>query len=357
MKRLTLLASALLAVVVFAADQAQPGPAITIVEEKVPLRKAVAQLAAQSKVPIEINLEADDDPALRLNLRGATFWKSLDEITATTGLQMQLHRSDGKIELFRRGTPGKVPVSYSAGFRIALQKLSTFRDFANSSEGCTMNLEVAWDAGFEPFYLQTRPRNLVVRDDKGKVIDAKNLGSLWSSVDRRRATSFEVTIPALPRTATRISSIKGTLPARGPSRIHEFRWKDMSLEDLSKGKVTKSAGKGATTCSVESVELGARRWTVQVAVELPPTGPDLDSFETWYVNNRVYLQSRDGKKVLLPDRPVQQLADTKRAVIDYPFSDAKGMRGSAKDWVLVCQAPAGIIEVSIPFEFKDVPLP
>ena len=32
-------------------------------------------------------------------------------------------------------------------------------------------------------------------------------------------------------------------------------------------------------------------------------------------------------------------------------------RGNPEDWVLVCRVPASMIEMDIPFEFKDVELP
>jgi hypothetical protein len=54
----------------------------------------------------------------------------------------------------------------------------------------------------------------------------------------------------------------------------------------------------------------------------------------------------------------QELVGARRAVINYNFRDtATVKRGKPSDWKLVCRAPAAFVELPIPFEFKDIPLP
>ena len=95
-------------------------------------------------------------------------------------------------------------------------------------------------------------------------------------------------------------------------------------------------------------------WTVQVEVQLPDNGPKFESHETWYVHNDVYLVSRDGRRKLVP-KYEQDNAGTSKAVLNYHFPNAD--RGKPEDWFLVCRVPASMIELTIPFEFKDVLLP
>jgi hypothetical protein len=312
------------------------------------------------------SLAPEDNPSLKLDLNAVPFWKALDQIAAGAGAQVQLYRGDGKIELVKRGKSARLPVYYHDAFRVALRKLATSQDFATGARGSTLTMEVAWDPSFEPLYLETRPHQLVLLDDSSKPVDLNPLGSLWTSVDGRRATSFEVPLPALPRTAARIGTLKGAFPVRGPVRMHEFRWtakdgRDFTLKELygKKLPLTLKAGPDQTVCALNAVDLdNPDSWTVQIATELPESGPEFESFQPWFAHNQVYLLSRDGRRRLLPLSYSQENAGTRKAVLNYRFTDSAAVkRGKPEDWVLVCRAPAAMVELSIPFEFKDVPLP
>lgn len=344
-----------------------PAKSITIVHDKIVLSKALNLLAERSGHSVEANLDAGDDPAFALELKNATFWQALDQIARASGTQVNLYRPDGKVELVRRGQASSMPVSHAGPFRVGLRKLTALTDFSTGARTASATLEVAWEPALEPYYLETRPQKMMLQDDQGKAIVLPASGSSWSAVDGRRVYFFDVALPALPRSAARIGSWSGTLAARGPSRMHEFRFtnaadRDLTLQELydAKGMLPKtvSAGRNASTCALNTLRLGVRSWTLQIDVKLPPEGPELESFQTWYANNEVLLVHRDGKKKLLPARSDQSNAGLRRAVINYHFEDTDALkRGTASDWHLVCRAPAAIIEMEIPFVFKDVPLP
>jgi hypothetical protein len=364
MKRLACCCLVLASVVLPAADRGPTSPVITVVDGEIPLRKALDQLSTQSHFLILNGLDADDNPKLALNLKSVSFWEALDRIAEDSGAQLDLYRSDGKIQLVRRGSPPRCPLSYSGPFRVAIKKLSAVHDFANSTHGLTLILETAWDPSFEPFYLDTRPQQLALTDDAGKAVPMKAMGSSWGRVDGARALTFDLSLPPLPRASARIGTLKGSFPVLGTERMHEFRWKnadgkEFSLYELSRANLPLmvSAGKERTVCTLRSVRLAAQAWTIQVETELPENGPKLESHQTWYTHNRLYLETRDGKRRLPWTTYNQDSGGEQKAVLNYRFTDAKGQRGDPKDWVLVYEAPPQLVETSIPFEFKNVRLP
>ncbi len=345
------------------------GP-VTIDKEDIPLQTALDQLAAQSKIVVLNN--AGDNPELKLKVKKATFWEALDRIATAADAQLDLYRPDGRIALVRRGRDKKSllkpQISRSGPFRVSLQRLTAHTDFATGTRASNALFELAWEPSVDVFYMQSQPQKLVIRDDKGKAVEAPT-GSKWITLDARRAITFDVDLPSLPRSAEQMGLLRGTIPIRGPSRMHTFRFptpasKEPTLADLSahlqdaNKPLEESAGNKLTSCALQRVTLNSDSWRVRITTALPPGGPDFETHETWYAFNEVYLQSLDGKTRLAWTGYAQESAGTQKAVVSYTFKKpAKGQRDSAKDWMLVVRAPASMIEQSVPFEFKDVPLP
>ncbi len=358
-------ASALLAVSADGKDDTAPA-SVSIVEEKITLRQALERLTAQSHVPVTNLLPADDNPTIKLNLKDVTFWQALDGIAEAAGASLDLYQGDGRIALVRRyrdrASPLKPLVSHSGPFRVALKKLTAQNDFTSGGRGCTVVFEVAWEPALEPFYLETRPQKVVFRDDTGKSLEV-SAGNRWDPVSGRRALEFDCPLPAFPRTSARIATLKGEFAWKGPSRMHAFRFRtkdnpEPTLAELekavAKGGIESSAGRGLTTCTLEGISLNRPSWVVRITTELPPGGAAFDSNEMWWSFAQAYLVSADGKKQL-PAAGSEQVKDgVRRVEVKYVF---RGERGEAKDWLLLFRAPASLVQQSIPFEFKDVPLP
>jgi hypothetical protein len=163
-------------------------------------------------------------------------------------------------------------------------------------------------------------------------------------------------LPGLPRSADKIRLLKGEFSIRGSSRMLTFEFG--TLDKLGAAKAPPPKTLDGVTVTVKPVKLKGRHWTVRVTTQLPPGGADFESHESWAVQNQAYLLNKDGR-TRLPSSGYAQLSSTSRkAVFDYHFEDTpRRKRGEPSEWRLVYRAPAGIVEVPIPFEFKNVPLP
>jgi hypothetical protein len=345
---------------------------VSIVEEKIPLRQALAKLTEQTKIPIVNTLPADEDPVLKLSIKDATFWEALDQIASAADAQVDLFQSGGRIGLVRRFRQKEGPkqqVSRSGPFRVTLRRWTAFNDFTTGARGSTAVFEVGWEPSVEPFYLDLFPHDVILKDDKAKQVDVPSGQHIWRPLEGgTRAVEFEVNLPSMPREAAHIGLLKGSFGLRGPSRMHDFRFRtpaaaQPTLADLrdylkSGKEIEASAGQGLTTCSLGSITLSSATWTLRITTKLPPGGPPFDTNEQWWSNNEVYLQSLDGKRRLAPVSYTQVNATNEKPVVEYFFRDsAKGKRGDPEKWTLVFRAPASIVKHSIPFEFKNVPLP
>src|SRR5262249_7169784 len=146
-----------------------------------------------------------------------------------------LYQGDGKILLSRRAESAPPqPVSRDGLFRVALRRITSSHDYETGTKNCVATLDVAWEATFQPFYLETKPRDFVLLDAAGKAVPAPPIGSVWAAIDGRMAMPLELPLPALPRSAQKFSLIKGSFQIRGPARMLTFAFGN--LDELSKAQ-------------------------------------------------------------------------------------------------------------------------
>jgi hypothetical protein len=111
-------------------------------------------------------------------------------------------------------------------------------------------------------------------------------------------------------------------------------------------------------CRLGKVVLAKDRWTLQVSLDLPAGGKRLESYQSWVVNNEMWLEGKDGKTRLPSSDYFLNSASSRRAVLTYHFRDKpRKARGKPEDWRVVYRTPASVVEVPVKFSFKDVPLP
>jgi hypothetical protein len=320
---------------------------VTLQADKISLSKALAEVTRQTGVRVE-DRRGGGDPELRLDLRNTPLWQALDSLAAASGAAVYLYPRGGQIALVKRtGTPP--PISHDGAFRSSLKKVVLSRDLETDAHSCVVFLEVAWEPHVQPLLLETRPQGLRMVDDQGKEIAVPADGSSMAPVDGRISLVSEVALPAPPRTASRIGLLEGTLNVIGPSKMLTF-----TFDALDRGRQEQDG----VVCQISKVLLAKDRWTVQITLDYPPGNKQLESYQSWVVNNELALVSKDGKKRLVTRDYVLETASTRRAVLSYHFRDKNGQtRGRPEDWRLTYRTPAAIIEWPVRFSFKDIRLP
>jgi hypothetical protein len=320
------------------------------------LKAALAALEKQTKITVEDRRdEADKD--IEVHCRNVPFWQALDQIAAAAGAEVELYSADGKVALRQRA--GKKPlkgpqtVSYDGRFRTALKRVTGSVDPETGETTYAAVLEVAWEPGTQPFFLNTWVDDLAVDDQK-----APHYGGKHQFVFRQNAEQFDTLIPPPPRDAKKIGVLSGKASVIAPTRLVTFPFG--ALDGL-KAKARQEDGK--VVCQIDELKLNQTLWSVKVSLSYPPGNAKFDDTHSPFQmagTNELVLESKDGKRrlVAVPDSILA--ATTTSVVAVYNFRDdpkANRLRGEAKDWNLSFRAPAAVVKVPVSFTFKDVPLP
>ena len=134
---------------------ALPTPKIvTIRNDKIPLSKALQEMQKQTGINVEP--QTTDDPEIAIDLASVPFWEALDTIAAHGHAFVSVQ---GGISLVNRPAHTSA-VSYSGIFRLAVKKITAVRELVSGERYCTVTVEVAWEPGFVPLLLETRPQKL-----------------------------------------------------------------------------------------------------------------------------------------------------------------------------------------------------
>jgi hypothetical protein len=344
-------------------EELTPKP-FTLQENEVTLSKALAELAKQTGNQVEDRRQSREEVKLKLDLRGVTFWPALEAIAKAADAKISFSEQDGKLAL-SDGPYQLLPVSYNGLFRVAVRRLDAIHDLEANTQLCLLYLQVAWEPRFRPLLMETQPDDLTVEDDKGHLLEIPEGGKGMAPVGQRAAADVRLRVTAPHRSAARLGVLKGTLSAMAPSKTLTF-----TLDKLTaipkQGPPRRETQDGVTLHLRELRSEGGEGdeiWTVGILLEYPAEGPKFESFQSWLVNNEIYLEKeKDGLKQRFPPNLGYETDDSteNKAVIRYRFGDEPEKRltlGKPGDWKLVYRTPGKIAQVPIPFEFKDVPLP
>ncbi len=337
---------------------------ITLQVDKISVSKALAELTKQTGIHVE-GARGVPDQTVHLDWKQTPFWQALDALAADAKARVNIYPTSGRIVLDKRGADYQLPpICYDGRFRLCVKKVTTSRDLEISDKnghGGATNLvvEVAWDPELLPLYLETRPHRLRLTDDRNNVLTVPDEGSSPAPVDGRIALAIDLHLPALPRRAMAIRSLEGELSMIGPSKMLTFTFD--TLDRLAKSKENdpeRQLMQEGVTCRILEVKLLANRWTVRVALDYPRGMKQLDTNQSWVVNNEMTLESLDGKKQLPSTNYVLESATEHGAILSYHFRERDGQPlGKAGSWRVRYRTPANLIETPIKFVFKNIPLP
>lgn len=336
-----------------------PSRTITVQKDGIPLSAVLAQIKEQTGITVADRRLIKNDPRLNLELKKEPFWQALQAIAVLADARISPYQADGVIALVE-GPYRPLPLRWDGPFQIAVKGLLLKQDLENATHSCVVNLEVAWEPWFQPFYLEYGPATVEysARDGKGKTA-IPSRGQL--SVAGKNAVEVEVRFPAPKRSVQRIDLLQGTFRMIGPSKMLTFTFP--ALKPL-KNEPIRLEIEGVKV-SLTRIAAQSSRWTFDVLIDNPPGGPRFESYQSWLDNNQISLEKGTGKdrEVFLPDPAEEETLGNitaTRAAIRYHFTPRNGSRtmpGKLGDWKLVYRTPGRIVEVPVPYTFKNLELP
>ncbi|MBY0524950.1 MAG: hypothetical protein K2R98_16210 [Gemmataceae bacterium] len=330
---------------------------VTLQESDTTLSKVLEKLKAQTD--IEVVRQGTEDPRIaKLKLEKVTFWKALDAIAREADMRVNLYQRDGKMALVQ-GPYHEVPTSYSGPFRVVLKRIMTIRDLETDAHACVARVEIAWQPPFQAFLLETKPDTIVLQDDKGLDQKVPKVGKGQSFVDSgRNAMEIDIPLPALRRSVQRIGVLKGQMNMVGSGRQLTFKF------DALKKDKREQEGVNIEIANFEGKKNadGEMQYVVNLSLKYPASTFKFESFQigAWLVRNKAYLVNKAGMKFTENAGFDSDDVSATQVVVNYRWvddADKKFVLGKPDNWKFEYLTPGPVIEVPIPFEFKDVDLP
>ena len=338
----------------------------TLQAKDMPVAKALAELARQTGNTVEDRRATKDETKIKLDLKEVTFWQALDAIAKAADGRISLYERDNKLALVD-GPYLALPVSYSGLFRLNVKRIDTHLMLDSDTHESVIYLEVAWEPRLQPLFMEMRPDSVTLQDDKGRAIEVPEGEKGKGAVGKRNAAEIPIRLPAPQRSANQIGLFKGKLSAIVPVKMVTFTFDQ--LAKIQKGQDARKETKDGVTVHLRELisegDEDDQSWTAGLLLEYAVDSVKLESFQSSFLTKEVYLEKeKDGIVQQFPPNGGHEtegdaLGEGKTFFrfhfVDQP--EKKLILGKFSDWKLVYRVPGKLVEVPIPFEFKEVPLP
>jgi len=341
-----------------APSQPEQKPSTTMFSFQQPTTVASAFTEVQTRFPGVIEDRADlRSSKVELSPGLRSFWSLLDEIATRSKTSFRVLATEGKIQFLPDG-PSTTAVAVSGPFRLSLRRFTDSFDLETRTPSASATMEVAWEPGLQPFFLETRPQGLRLVDSTGKQRPDLGDGSASVPVDGRMSLTFDVRLPVLPRTEMTIKALEGRLSAVVPTRMVPVALGTLAVLEAAPNLDAPELAfpKGTPAGRVSRIVRTRDRWSVQVVLPTPPGGDMFESYQSWVVQNEATLRTADGKVWKSAGYLLEGNTPT-RSVATYHFL-ARECPDKADPalWRFHYTTPAGIVRMDVPFKFSDVPL-
>ena len=321
--------------------------AVRFSETKVTLSDAVKELQKQTGNTLDDRRTNPTNPTLTLN--SGTFWPTLDAIGKQTGIGFSAYQPGGGVALVDTRYR-ELTTHYSGIFRFAVKRIAVSKDDETQTHQCLVTLDMAWEPRFQALYL-----NL----DNATAL----LGKTQEKLERQSArpvagacaTEIELRMKAPNRSVPDIALLKGGVRVIGAPKMLEFKFAKLATGEKDEQNGVK--------VRLTEVKQTASYWSVDILTEYPQGAiVPLESFQSWMDNNRVWLAWTNPKLKKtyelepIGEEPQPSDVGTK---IRYRFTvREKGLLPpSGAEVVLRCRTPNRVVAFTVPFEFRDLPLP
>jgi hypothetical protein len=280
------------------------------------------------------------------------FWEALQSAADKSGARMTLHEGGKKVELVPRGKSREVATT-SGSFRVVAQQVI---GRALLDQGITVHevsLLVHWEPRIRVYRIDSSPKISKVTDVPGSRIVAEEGGAQLLPLDS--TSEMRVKLSGLTRDSDKITTLAGVFTVTGAEKLLAFTF------IAPGGKLPADQKDSGVTASLKRVQKKDDTWEIAIDVNYPPGQPVFESFqgEWWLRDNKLTVRS-GGKSFVIDDYeiPMPDSPQPLRVVYRFKEDAAKGLGDPTKPgWSIVYETPGPLVEMKVPFELKDIPLP
>lgn len=330
-----------------------PAPvAITFTKPNAVLGEVAPELSKQSGVPIALAPRLLKAPCGG-TFDKAPFWSALQKCADDAGARVVVREGGTRVELQPRDGSNEVAAT-SGAFRVVAQQVTGRALLDAGAVYHEVGLLVHWEPRLKVYRIDTAPRVSKVTDDLGSKLTAAS-GS--AQVLPAGATAeMKVRLDGVPRKAERVAVLAGEFQATVAEKLLTFAF------EAPGGKLPAAQKQDGVSASLKRLQKKGDTWEAVLEIEYPAGQPTFESFQGdwWLRDNRLRLRSPAGKFVTLDDYEIPQpdRATPLRVIHRFKENANAGVGDpTAKGWALVYETPGPLVDVKVPFELKNVPLP
>lgn len=295
--------------------------------------------------------QSSSDTDVTVDFNDVSFWEGLDAVLDEAGLTTYsfvgeprklavVAAGDGAANRTGRG-------AYGGLFRVEPTTATLERNLRDASGDIfRVNIEMMWEPRVLPILIRQDLGDIEMTTDNGETLTVTSTGTSQLPVQPGVA-SVDVRLPlSLPtRDAKTIKSLKGRFTALVPGGDVKFEFTDLAARNVQHRK-------GGITVVLDQVYRNDGVQQINVLLRLDQAGESLQSHLDWVENNIVQLVDPDGK---VADEPGYEKYRERESEVGYSYifpidDDLEG-------WKLIYTTPAGVAEIPVEYEIKDIPLP
>jgi hypothetical protein len=345
----------LLALIVCVAVAAQPAaptikPTIVSIAKDATLAGAAAELS-ESPAGAAVRVEAPDLAKAKLaaGVERVPFWNALEAVADQTKSRLVLRDGGRTVVLAPRPGPREVS-AVSGAFRIVPRVVTGRLLLDQGTAFHEIDLDVHWEPRVRVYRIDSTPRVTKAEDDRGTALTAEAAGSRHYPTGS--LTDQRVRVTGLTRESKQIATLAGEFRATAAEKLLAVPFKNLTAKYPI---VQKEDGVSVVLRSFEKV---GGLWEAHLELTYPEGHPAFESFEEqkWLRDTRLRLIDPKAA-VFEPDNDDVNAAGPRVSAV-YRFKLlAAADPLQQKGWSLVCDTPAPLSEVKVPFVLKNIPLP
>jgi hypothetical protein len=316
------------------------------------LGEVAKQLSDASGIPVRVAPNLLKTKCPLPPLQGTPFWTALQTAADEGGARIALSDGGRKVELLPRGASREVAAT-SGAFRVVANQVV---GRALLDQGVTyheVHLLVHWEPRVRVYRIDSVPKITKATDAIGSKVTADAGGT--QILPLGATSDMKVRLSGLTRDSGRVTALAGSFTVTAADKLLAFAFD-------SSGKLPAEQKEGDVTAILKRAQKKDDTWELEVEVAYPPNQPAFESFqgEWWLRDNRLVVRSPAGKSFVIGDYEVPAPDSPRPLRAIYRFKeDAKAGLGNptAKGWSVVYETPSPLVETTVPFELKDIPLP
>lgn len=297
--------------------------------------------------------QESNNTEIEVAIEDAPFWDGLDQVLDAGGLTISNFVGESKklavVAAGETALPRHQQGDYEGLFRIEATNLNADRNLRDPGQSALrLGIEIIWEPRVLPILIQQDLDTMEITTDNGDTLTVGSQGMIQLPVQPGVA-AIDVRLPLeLPsRDVKEITSLKGQFTALVPGGDVTFEFK--SLDPKARNV---QQNKGGLTVILDQVRRNGGVQQISVRLRLDQASESLQSHLDWVENNVAQLVDPDGKPA---DEPGLEKYLERGNEVGYSYlfpvdADLKG-------WKFVYKTPAGIAQIPVKYELKNITLP